>query len=616
MSTVRVRFHKFLLAVVALSLGLVAAAEANGLRALKPGEFVVHGQTVPVDLVFIGYEQNQIDEQAILEVLPATYQPVVRFPQFYGLAGRAMGLEHRFRYRFVYKSAFFENQFFGFLKRTGVEGPPTTFQEMYNDQVNNVLDVEGPVLYIDAPSVERYLAGPRGDDQKGYTIFFINWYGRNDFKFHVYTKTDEPDPDTKYNFGQLRDSRKIIAWGGTSSRTWFYDLSAGPEAWTNNWIVDDDQSEYHMPPIWEYLAGVYRPTNQLSQDLGLVTRFVGIDLLFTSSPLYDPLVTAPDVGGAKVAHVAMLEDDPDSRGLKWIDAAFTRRELMRLQPYYPWKVGLTDTKPIDAGAKRTLDIFGGNLQEDDCWNDFGDTFAQMFCYFSANLDTYIPEYRPRDYVGEIFAYNTVADSLGTQFGLLGFADDNWVDGTQSHVFIFDAPEYRELGFGFTATAVHEFGHHVGVSHPHDGYDSELGLDFGAFGFFEFAWSGDESHSVMQYLALTNQFGRFDQDNSSRWEMAGYLNWSNAVAGDILAHPQADRARLLLWFADAAAAEALDAFDKWDYVKAAASARLAYSLVITAARQIGADTPTLNAARRALPDSHFPRDGCRIRYMYQ
>ena len=131
----------------------------------------------------------------------------MRFPQFYGLAGRDMGLEHRFRYRFVYKSAFFENQFFAFLKRTGVEGPPTTFQEMYNDQVNNVLDVEGPVLYIDAPSVERYLAGPRGDDQKGYTIFFINWYGRNDFQFHVYTKTDEPDPDTKYNFGQLRRTR-------------------------------------------------------------------------------------------------------------------------------------------------------------------------------------------------------------------------------------------------------------------------------------------------------------------------------------------------------------------------------------------------------------------------
>ena len=616
MPSARSRVRSCLLLGFALLLATAASAGASGLRALKPGEFVVHDQTVPVDLVFIGYDEQQIDEQAVLDVLPATYRPLVRQPQFYGLSGRDVGLEFRFRYRFVYKSRFFENQFFSFLKRAGVPGAPTAFQEQYNEQKTNVLDVTGPVLYIDAPSVEKYLAGPKGDEQRGYTIFFINWYGRQDFKFHVYTKTDEPDPDTKYNFGLLRPSRQIIAWGGTSSRTWFYDLSAGPEAWTNNWNVDDPQSEYHMPPIWEYLAGVYRPTAQLSQDLGLVTRFVGIDLLFTTSPLYDPMVTAPDVGGAKVAHVAMLEDDPGSRGLKWIDAEFTRRELRRFQPYYPWKVGLTDTKPIDAGAKRALDIFTDNLQEDDCWNEFGTPFAQLFCYFTANLETYVPDYRRRDYVGEIFAYNTVAASLGSQDGLLGFADDNWVDGTQSHVFIFDTPEYRELGFGFTATAVHEFGHHVGMSHPHDGYDSELGLDFFEGGPFEFAWSGDESHTVMQYIALTNQFGRFDKDNLYRWEMAGYLNWANAVAGDILSHAKADRAQLLLWFADAAAAEALEAFRRWDYETAATAARLAYSLTITAARQIGADTPTLDAARRLLPERRVPHDGCRIRYKYQ
>ena len=616
MPVLRSRFRQSLLSAAVLILAIVATADANGLRALKPGQFVTHEQAVPIDLVFIGYDENQIDEQALLEVLPQTYLPIVRYPQFYGLSGRNLGLEFRFRYRFVYKSQLFENQFFAFLTRTGVSGPPTVFQEQYNDQVNNVLDVTGPVLYIDAPAVERYLAGPHGDDQRGYTIFFLNWFGRKDFRFHVYTKTDEPDPDTKYNFGQLRASRQIIAWGGTSSRTWFYDLSAGPEAWTNNWIVDDDQSEYHMPPIWEYLAGAYRPTAQLSQDLGFVTRFVGIDLLFTTSPLYDPLVTAPDVGGAKVAHVAMLEDDPGSRGRKWIDAEFTKRELRRFQPYYAWKVGLTDTKPIDAGAKRALDIFTENLAEEDCWVDYFTPFAQLFCYFSANLATYIPDYRSADYVGEIFAYNTTAASLGVQEGLLGFADDNWVDGTQSHVFVFDTPEYRELGFGFTATTVHEFGHHLGMSHPHDGYDSELGIDFGPGGFLEFAWAGDESHTVMQYLALTNQFGQFDKDNSNRWEMAGYLNWSNAVAGDILAHPRADRAAWLLWFADAAAAEALDSFNKWEYEKAAASARLAYQLALTAARHIGAETTTLNAARRALPNQPFARDGCRIRYMYQ
>ena len=98
-------------------LALAATADANGLRALKPGEFVVHDQTVPVDLVFIGYDRQLIDEKAILDVLPATYRPIVRYPQFYGLSGRDMGLEFRFRYRFVFKSQLFANEFSSFLKR-------------------------------------------------------------------------------------------------------------------------------------------------------------------------------------------------------------------------------------------------------------------------------------------------------------------------------------------------------------------------------------------------------------------------------------------------------------------------------------------------------------------
>jgi hypothetical protein len=584
------------------------------LHTLRPGEFVVHKQVVPVDIVLIGYDSGQIDERALLAALPATYSPVVRVPLLYGLNGRDVGLQFRFTYRVLRKDRAFTDRFFSFLAETGTLGPPTPFQDQYNQQKKNVLEVVGPVLYIDAPTVERYLAG-EGSDQRRYTIYFINWYSRPDFQFHVYTKTDEPDPDTNYNFGVQRGSRKMIAWGGTESRSWFYDLSAGPESWTNNWIVDDNQTEYHMPPIWEYRKGGYRPASRLTADLGLVARFVGIDLLFTTSPLYDPLVTAPDVGGSKIAHVAMLEDDPGSNGLQFIDRGFTQRELKRLQPYYSWKVGLTDTNPVDAGAKRALDIFANILGVDDCWNDFGTTFAQLFCYFSANLTTYIPAYRPRDYVGEIFAYNTTAANLGDQFGLLGFADDNWVDGTQTHVFMFDAPEYRELGFGFTTTGIHEFGHHIGMSHPHDGYDSELGIDFGPSGPFEFAWSGDESHTVMHYLALANGFGVFDRDNQYRWETAGYLNWSNAVLGDIVTHPKAHRVSSLIRAADDAARASLEALRDWNYLDAVTAARQAYSLIASAAQQIGASTPTLDAARRRLPETSVRREVCRIHHPY-
>jgi hypothetical protein len=101
-----------------------------------------------------------------------------------------------------------------------------------------------------------------------------------------------------------------------------------------------------------------------------------------------------------------------------------------------------------------------------------------------------------------------------------------------------------------------------VSHPHDGYDSELGIDFEPFGQFEFAWSGDESHTVMHYLALSNGFGMFDRDNAYRWETAGSLNWSNAILGDILKHPKADRVAALVEKADDRATSALEAFEDW------------------------------------------------------
>ncbi|MEZ5288946.1 MAG: hypothetical protein R2712_29925 [Vicinamibacterales bacterium] len=608
---------RWLTTAVALAAVLAAnPAAAQRFKTIQPGEFVVQEQTIPVDIVLIGYEPSQIDETDISDLLPATYRPVVRYPQFYGLAGRDVGLNFTFDYKIQRATRRFEDAFFRFLARTGTAGPVTPFQTMYNDQTNNVLDVTGPVLYIDAPTVERYLAQHGQANTRGYTIYLINWYSRPDFQFHVYTKIDEPDPDTGYNFGVERGSRKMIAWGGSHSRTWFYDLSAGPESWTNNWIVDDDQSEYHMPPIWEYTDGGYRPPAQLGSDLGYVARFVAINLLFTTSPLYDPLNTSPEAGASKVAHVAMLEADPGSSGLDFFNPQFTGRQLRRFQPYYRWTLGTSDTNPIDDGAARALALFSGNLFESDCWVGFGTPFAQLFCYFDSNLSTYVPDYGPGDYVGEVFSFNTTAAGLGSQFGLLGFADDNWIDGTQSYVFTFGAPEYRTLGYGFTSTVVHEFGHHVGMSHPHDGYDSELDVDYGASGFFEFAWSGDESDTVMHYISLSNGFGQFDQDNASRWEAAGYLNWTNAVVGDVMIHGAPWHVRLLLEAADWAATASVASFKRWDYVASAASARLAYTLASAAAGAISAPTPTLTSARQLRPDRHHPKDGCYVRYPLQ
>lgn len=596
---------RVLLAATLLLLTLMLAATVSAERpgqGLAPGEFVTYSQATPINLVFLGYESDEIDEEALLGVLPDSSTPQVRYPPFYGLEGRPMGLRYEFDYNIVYTDNRFETGFFRYLDKIGVEGDPTIYQQAYNDQASNVLDVTGPVLYVDAPSVEAWL-GRRArvlglDPREGYTIYFINWYNRPDFQFHLYTRTSEADPDTGVNFGEAYESRALMAWGGEHGRTWFYDLSAGPEWNTTNYIVDftdldgNGVEDYRMPPIWEYMPGGYRDPSALSTDLGLATRFAAINLLFAASPLYDPLNTAPGPNGAKIAHVELFEDDPASSGLDWIDRDYIHGALSSFQFYYDWQTHLEDNDPIDPGAQRAFHIFTEILAEDDCWNAYGTPFAELFCYFGANYDRYIPEYGPDDYPIGVFALNTTDANMGNWFGLLGFADDDWATGTQSYVFQFNTPTYNQLGYGMSTTTVHEVGHHIGLSHPHDGYDPSLDLDYGPGDDFYFAWVGDESHSVMHYLALSNEFGMFDQDNSYRWEMAGYLNWSNELLGQILAHPDHDRPaiRRYIKLAEQRAWLAQRAFEDWNFARAVLFAREAYESLALAAGELGITTP--------------------------
>jgi hypothetical protein len=602
---------------------IVTPRRTPSFTGLEPGAFVVHKQAVRIDIVLIGFDNARVDRSELSALLPATYTPAVRYPQLYGLSGRDVGLRYNFTYSLTRKSKTFEDQFFRYLARAGRPGAPTAFQQAYNNQQANLVNVTGPVLYIDAPSVERWLdnnAHPRSD---GYTVYFINWYGRSDFKFHVYTKLDETDPDTGFNFGSLANTA-MNSWGGTRSRTWFYDFSAGPEWNTTNWVVDDEDldgdgvAEYRMPPIWEYAANGYRSPDALGYDMGLLTRYVAIDLLFTPSPLYDPLITAPQALGRKVAHITMLEDDAASHGADFIDPAFATDAWERFQPYYRWRTALRDVDPIDAGAKQSLDIFTLNKVVPGCWNDFGTPFAQLFCFFDLNLAKYVPTYPVRDYVAKVFSFNTTEEGLGAQFGLLGFADDNWVDGTQSYVFTFDSDVYRELGYGFTATTVHEVGHHIGMSHPHDGFDAETGVDYDAAagGEFFFAWAGDESDTVMHYLSISNQFGEHNRDNMYRWETAGYLNWANALAGDILQSPDVGKVWLALIAADAQATAAQARLNAWNFLAAVERARAAYLLLVEAADEIGVSSARLSAARMRLPESRIRKYVCRPRQLVE
>src|SRR5688572_29123784 len=119
---------------------------------LEPGAFVPHKQIIPIDIVLIGFDPDRINRSDLAALLPATSTPVIRYPRFYGLNGRGVGLEYEFNYSLTRKSPQFEEQFFRLLTRTGTPGNPTAYMNAYNNQANNLVNVTGPVLYVDAPT--------------------------------------------------------------------------------------------------------------------------------------------------------------------------------------------------------------------------------------------------------------------------------------------------------------------------------------------------------------------------------------------------------------------------------------------------------------------------------
>ena len=114
-----------------------------------------------------------------------------------------------------------------------------------------------------------------------------------------------------------------------------------------------------------------------------------------------------------------------------------------------------------------------------------------------------------------------------------------------------------------------------MSHPHDGWDSELAMDYGPEGDFYFAWSADESNSIMSYVDLNWDFSQFDRDNFNRFDAAGYIVNANAIAERVLASQNASLGLAELDAADVEVGLAKASLVVHDYVAVFDHARLAY-----------------------------------------
>src|SRR5262245_60282154 len=128
----------------------------SGFLHLDPGGPANLPERIPVNFVFVGYTPEQVSESGFLSSLPASYDPLVRSRNWYGITEQ-VGLRYTYDFQVTYADAAFENAFFGALRGLAVRQPaPAAFQQMYNDQANNV-QVVTDNYYIDAPSVEKWL---------------------------------------------------------------------------------------------------------------------------------------------------------------------------------------------------------------------------------------------------------------------------------------------------------------------------------------------------------------------------------------------------------------------------------------------------------------------------
>ncbi|MBB4691652.1 hypothetical protein [Paractinoplanes abujensis] len=582
-----------------------AAAPAYRYQFLTPGGQPKLTETVPVNVVFVGYEPGRVGKAAFTGELPEKYEPVVRSRLTYDVVEK-LGITYKYDYKLKYADSAYEDKFFKQLGRLAKPAPLTQYQTSYNEQAG-VLDITANHT-IDAPSVEKYLAfhPPSGIDTRRNTVYFINWYGRSDFKFHVYTKTGEPDPDTGYDFGANRDSRKMIAWGGTTAddeetglgatrRVWFHDLSAGPEAKTANYDVTnadvdgDGEADYRMPPIWEYAAGGNRAPAALAGDLGKITRYVALNLLMTTSPLYPvELPTAEPPRSINIDSNTYEGWPGVDASARYIQPKLVVKELNELR----WRNKLDfDNQDFALDAKNRA-CYDGFESGESCYPESGlPSDANLFLYNRENLARTKDDGGKVDYELPVFNYVLPPD---VDPSLLGFADDDWATGDQSYVFNFLSQSIVDSGYGLTTTTIHEVGHHLGMSHPHDGYDSETGVDYGPSGSTFFAWAGDESNSMMSYIDVNWDFSQFDRDNSDRFLTAAYWEAANRLAATI---PNG-KARGDLAAADALLGLAKAAFAQHEYRAAYALADTAYGKVVAGARKAGVDPSSAAKAMAA------------------
>ena len=311
---------------------------------------------------------------------------------------------------------------------------------------------------------------------------------------------------------RLRYRDFMIGYGG-HSRLWFLDLSAGPTWWS--WedfplqIVLEDQSIQLDSPIgkqWltQYLADY---TRELTYNI-IVPEFI-----------YDPIYTRKYVFKVFVLDDRTAEEKTSVSIEDTIRPDLIKSAFEDLTPYATVNVTVdfmdTDKYPelanlLDAN-RRLLETFAYK-------NIVYETFEYIderpiYKYLQDNLNQFVPQPSRNEceFTVPIFAFALSGDAHfgGSEKWYVGWDMDRTYEGiaqgdlvmigmSQTDFQYGDYTEQPGKGLGLTNTVIHEAGHIIGLSHPHN---------YGSI--------GDFTVSVMGYFTYDYVFGQHDKDALQR-----------------------------------------------------------------------------------------------------
>ena len=494
--------------------------------------------TIPVKVVLVGIDQRFVNTSYIHWEgnLPTLTEGQVLQPP---PGGTPTGVVYNITYSFTFASSAFKARLESYLQSIQqVENVQNPFFYYHTLEPNGYVSTTNyytvPSVFYDANKVENWLYSNQQDvggfPPDAWTLMLFNLpelpsYGFKDYHdflinqrvaypngtAHYYRIVDR-DTDLGYQWRTL--GPYMTGWGGVH-RFWFNDLSAGPSFWT--WPEDlplqialqdnkiDLNTRYGKTWFTEYLADYL-----FQATWNFVTPFFEYDPLYSQNYSFHIHVfdnrtftekqrvnIKSTVDPDKVKHAFQdllpysnvgvsltFEDLSNHPGLQHVvDSNYKYTDSFTFGVSgQPLRYGIVDARPVYQYIRDNLQDFEANVQRDR--SEFTvPVFA--FAFSNDTLFTFTYKWLIAQQESDVKALLGVA--LG-DVALVSVSQQEFARGD------YVTPPEPGKGEGFTEVIIHESGHMLGLSHPHN-----------------FGPVGDFIETVMGYYTYDYVFGQSDKD---------------------------------------------------------------------------------------------------------